>query len=79
MTFKPVFRYDPTIMVLRLFRVIWKRGKGAGYGYPDHYHGVFKSALSKKPFFIRWKPDDKVVTIFFIRVTFEKCYGGIPV
>ena len=79
MTLKTVFRYSKADGLFRLFRVIWKHGKGAGHGYPENYHGVLKMALSKKPFFFRWRNDDKVLTVFFIRLTFEKSFGGIPV
>lgn len=79
MTFKSVFRYSKTDGLFRLFRVIWMRGRGAGHGAPDHYHGVFKMALSQRPFALRWHDDDKVITAFFVRMTFEKSYGGIPV
>ena len=79
MTFKPVFRYSKADGLFRLFRVIWKHGKGAGHGAPDNYHGVFKIALSKRPFFRRWRKDDKVITAFFVRLTFEKSFGGVPV
>jgi len=79
MIFKGVFRYSKPDGLFRLFRVIWKRGQGAGKGAPSNYHGVFKLALSKRPFFYKWKNDDKVVTFCWLRFTFEKNYGGIPV
>ena len=79
MKFKTVFRYSKSEGLLRLFRVTWKRGQGAWHGAPDNYHGVFKMALSKRPFSLRWRDDDKVITAFFVRLTFEKSFGGIPV
>lgn len=79
MKFKPVFRYDPKLGIFRIFRVIWSRGEGAGHGWPNHYHAVFKMAVSKRPFFLKWEATDKVLTFLFFRFTYEKNYGGRPV
>lgn len=77
--FKPVFRHDPTMKIFRLFRVIWRRGRGAGLGGSGNYHGVFKVALSRRMFGFSRLPNDMVVTVVWIRFTYEKSYGGIPV
>lgn len=77
MKFKSVFRLSRKDGLFRLFRIIWKHGRGAGFGAPDNYHAVFKVALNKKPFSFRSAHDDKVVTVFFVRFTYEKSFGGI--
>lgn len=67
------------ITIFRLFKIIWKVGKGAGNGHPDNYHAVLSISLSNKLWYKRMRTDRKVITLLGVRVVYKREYGGIPV
>lgn len=79
MRLKTVFRYDPDNRLYRLFRVIWRRGKGPGVGAPDNYDAMVTVALSRRLF--RWvrECDGWRLWVFPFRLHYERSYGGVIV
>jgi len=74
MTFRRIFRYDPDNRLLRLFRVTWQRGTvGDGKGYSN------KLTLGLRPrlFGFRREYGGWLLTLFGLRLHYDRSYGGI--
>lgn len=72
MRFKAVFRRDG--YMVRLFRVMWTRGiVGDGDGYSA------KLSVAVRPTLFRWRSEYSgwLLTLFGVRVHFDKSFGGI--
>lgn len=79
MKFKKVLRYDRRARLLRVFRVMWRRGTiGDGKGYS----AKLSLALQPKLFdFYRYSGscDDVFLCLAGLRWHYQRAYGGIHV
>lgn len=76
MMFKWVGRYQPTPRMLRLCRLMWRRGVcGNGKGYSTK----LSVALVPVPFRVASAWDGWAVTVAGVRVHLQRSYGGIHV
>ena len=80
MKIKTVFRYSPPERLYRLFRFIWRRGKGPGHGSPANYDAELTVALCP-PWRIgfRRECDGWRCLSLGIRLHHERSYGGVIV
>ena len=80
MRLKTVFRYSPHEKLYRLFRVIWRRGKGPGVGAPNNYDAELTFALCR-PWWIGFRRECDGWRLWFagLRVHHEKSFGGVIV
>jgi hypothetical protein len=76
MRFKWVGRYDPTMRMVRLCRLMWERGRvGDGAGYSA------KLSLALRPSLLGFSRarDEWFVTFAGVRVHLQRSFGGIQV
>lgn len=80
MRLKTVFRWDGGSKLYRLFRVIWRRGKGPGVGAPDNYDAELTVAVCP-PWRVgfRRECDGWRLWLFGLRLHRETSYGGVIV
>lgn len=78
MKFKYVFRKAHNRNLFRLFRIIYKRGLGAGHG-GNNYHVSVSLGLIPKLISFNKDIDEFMFTLFGFRVHYQRSYGGIPV
>ena len=77
MKLKRVCRWDGDCKLYRLFRVMWRRGLGAGHGAPANYDAKFSLALCR-PWWIGFRLECDGWRLWFagLRVHHAKSYGG---
>ena len=75
MRLKGVFRFDSDKAVLRLVRLIWRRGKGAGAGTPKDYDAMVSWALCWPS--LRWRRETHgwMVRLLVVRIHYERSYA----
>ena len=85
---KRVLTWSPTEKRLRLFRVLWVRGLGPGYGAPENYSAKLSVAIELKRWSMcvglscwRERRDDQTwwlmpLPCVAIRLHYERSYGG---
>lgn len=75
MKFKWVGRLDARLKMLRLFRVMWTRGK---VGMPGGgYSAKFSVALRPSLLSFHREFDEWLLTILGVRLHFQKSHGGL--
>lgn len=73
MQIKFVNRYSPTERIYRLFRIMWVRGTvGDGRGYS----AKLTFAITPDLFRFRFLGADLYLVFLFVRIHYERSYGG---
>lgn len=75
MKYKWVGRYDPSLRMFRLLRLMWVRGDVGTGGYSA------KFSVTLRPVVWHWRTEcgGWLLTIFGIRLHFQKSWGGVHV
>ena len=84
---KRVLTWSRSEKRLRLFRVLWMKGLGPGYGAPENYSAKLSVAVEWKPVDLWvgafWKGDRDERTVWIcllpcvpIRIHYQRAYGG---
>jgi hypothetical protein len=79
MKIRRVFRYDSSLKMIRICRLIWTRGKGPAVGYPDNYDAMLSLAIRPALFAIKREEEGWFVTVCGLRVHYRRSYGGVIV
>jgi hypothetical protein len=80
MKLKTVFRLDAGNKLYRLFRLIWRRGRGPGVGAPDNYDASISFAICP-PWWAGFRRECDGWRLWFagLRLHRETSYGGVIV
>lgn len=74
--FKAVMRRDPDARLFRVGRTAWTRGEGPGVGGRWNYDASISVALCRSLFGFRRETDGWIVRLMFVRIHYQRSYGG---